>query len=213
MNGRTIFIGDIHGCSRELSLLLQEITPKRNDRIILLGDLMNKGPDPGGVWRTVQRLGCECLRGNHENDHLLWAENRKRPKPESMVTRKLMTKRDYAGFLHFSEKMPSYIATNQFVAVHASVKKDVALEEQSQGILTGDVNQQAIWKDTINLGRPLVTGHKRYNKDWRKPYIIRGRFYGLDSGCVYGGRLTALSLPEGRIWQVPAAIDYTSRNL
>lgn len=210
MGGNTIFIGDIHGCSRELALLLTEIAPKKSDRIILLGDLINKGPDPGGVWRIVKRLGCECLRGNHENDHLRWAANRRRPKPETVATRKLMAKRDYAEFLRFAEEMPSYLATDEFVAVHAALKDGIALEEQREDVLTGDVNLRPIWKDTVDLGRPLVVGHKRYNTEWRKPYIIRGRFYGLDSGCVYGGKLTALALPSGKIWQVPALADYAA---
>lgn len=210
MGGNTIFIGDIHGCSRELSLLLKEISPARSDRIILLGDLVNKGPDPGGVWHIVRRLGCECLRGNHENDHLRWAANRKRPKPETVDTRRQMTKRDYAEFLRYAGEIPSYIATDEFVAVHAAVKEGVALEKQPGDILTGETNLRPAWKNTINLGRPLVTGHKRYNTDWRKPYVSHGRFYGLDSGCVYGGRLTALALPSGKIWQVSAQTDYTS---
>lgn len=207
MAANTIFVGDIHSCSKEFTRLLEMISPSRNDRLILMGDLFNKGPDPAGVWRTVLELGCECLRGNHENDHLKGNS----AKAESLLTRQLMSKVDYAAFLDFADDLPLYIATKDFVAVHGGLKKNLPLDQQPPDILTGDTSLKPSWKDDIDLGRPLVVGHKRYNnKDWSKPFIDEGRFYGIDTGCVYGGKLTALELPSGRIRQVPAARDYTA---
>ncbi len=206
MASNTIFVGDIHSCSREFARLLERISPAKGDRLILMGDLVNKGPDPAGVWRLVRDLNCECLRGNHENDHL----KGRAMKEESVLTRELMPKKDYADFLDFAARLPLYISAENFIAVHGGLKKSLSLQLQPADILTGDTNLKPSWKDDLDLARPLVVGHKRYNKDWREPFIDEDRFYGIDTGCVYGGRLTALSLPAGRVWQVPAARDYTA---
>ena len=82
----TIFIGDIHGCSREFSALLDHVSPGRGDRLILLGDLVNKGPDPAGVLEIFATVDCVCLLGNHDLDHLKW-KGGGIPKAESIVTK------------------------------------------------------------------------------------------------------------------------------
>ena len=74
---RTIIIGDIHGCSGALRLLLAKIMPdEKADRLILLGDLFDRGPDSWGVFQMVRELADKfgdrfvLLRGNHD-DYLL----------------------------------------------------------------------------------------------------------------------------------------------
>jgi predicted phosphodiesterase len=66
MNGRLIIIGDIHGCHQEFADLLNQLAPVKGDRIILLGDLVNRGPDSLRVldlarasraWATTS---CAC---------------------------------------------------------------------------------------------------------------------------------------------------------
>jgi hypothetical protein len=56
----------------------------------------------------------------------------------------------------------------------------------------------------------VVAGHKRYSPDPSVPCIVEGRFYGIDTGCVYGGCLTALRMPSGRITQVRASRAYST---
>ncbi|HNL01940.1 MAG TPA: metallophosphoesterase, partial [Leptospiraceae bacterium] len=65
MGVRTIFIGDVHGCVDELKEMIGILGPTREDRIILLGDLINRGPDSPGVVRFVFENGFESLMGNH----------------------------------------------------------------------------------------------------------------------------------------------------
>ena len=206
---KTILIGDIHSCSRELTALLDLVGPGASDHLILMGDLVNKGPDPGGVIRTVRSLNAICLRGNHENDHLRWLAGVARPKAESVRTRDLMKAQDYSDYLAMAEAMPLYYEDPNLIAVHCALVPGVPLEEQYPSLLTGDETPDPSWKDGIDLGRPLVVGHKRYRRDFAKPCIVKGKFYGIDTGCVYGGALTALELPSEKIWQVRAARDYS----
>jgi serine/threonine protein phosphatase 1 len=70
MTGRTIAIGDIHGCRQAFEALLQAIAPQPEDRLILLGDFVDRGPDSWGVVERILKLQHECnlvsLLGNHE---------------------------------------------------------------------------------------------------------------------------------------------------
>ena len=73
---RTIIIGDIHGCNQAFTALLAKIQLGAEDRLVLLGDLFDRGPESWEVYQTVQRLASGrgerfvLLRGNHE-DYLL----------------------------------------------------------------------------------------------------------------------------------------------
>jgi len=68
---RDIVIGDVHGCTEQLAALLAEVELAPGDRVHLLGDLVDRGPDPAGAVRAARRLlarhpGSSCLMGNHE---------------------------------------------------------------------------------------------------------------------------------------------------
>ena len=70
---RTIFIGDVHGCSRELRNLMDLVQPTTDDEIIFVGDLVDKGDDSPGVVRFVRELSqthnVVVVEGNHESKH------------------------------------------------------------------------------------------------------------------------------------------------
>lgn len=202
-------MGDIHGCGREFSTLLDHVSPGKGDRLILLGDLVNKGPDPAGVLETFASLNCLCLLGNHDLDHLKWQAGNT-PKPESVLTRKLIPSPLYARYLESIAKMPHFLENADFIAVHGGLLNGVPLAEQPLDVMTGDLTLPSDWKDHIAFDRPVVAGHKRYSQDPSVPYIVEGRFYGIDTGCVYGGCLTALRMPSGRITQVRASRAYST---
>src|SRR5690606_1576124 len=65
--GVTLVVGDVHGCADELAQLVREVDP---DRVVLVGDLFTKGPDPAGVWAQIRDGGYEATLGNHD-DRLL----------------------------------------------------------------------------------------------------------------------------------------------
>ena len=79
MNGRLIIIGDIHGCHQEFADLLNQLAPVKGDRIILLGDLVNRGPDSLRVLDLARASRAIALLGNHEL-RLLKAPAHGRPK-------------------------------------------------------------------------------------------------------------------------------------
>jgi len=66
MNGRLIAVGDIHGCDKEFEELLDKLDLKKDDRLVLLGDLINRGPDSDRVVGLAREHATVSLLGNHE---------------------------------------------------------------------------------------------------------------------------------------------------
>jgi serine/threonine protein phosphatase 1 len=79
---RTIFIGDVHGCVRELQALVQKLQLREDDVLVFVGDLLHKGPDSEGVFEYVLQLQnnyqVEFICGNHEEKHLRWLRGEQR---------------------------------------------------------------------------------------------------------------------------------------
>ncbi|MEX0792866.1 MAG: metallophosphoesterase, partial [Pirellulaceae bacterium] len=84
-SGRLIAIGDIHGHRLALEKLLELIQPRTEDRVVTLGDYINRGPESRGVLEILLTLGRHCrhfpILGNHEemiidSRHNLTAESR-----------------------------------------------------------------------------------------------------------------------------------------
>ena len=104
---RTIIIGDIHGCNKELCALLDKVKPEKEDQVILLGDLFDRGPESWEVFHTVKSLqrtyGDQfvLLRGNHE-DYLL---KEKLTLKERMIWDKVGKGATVASFKSHGEKM------------------------------------------------------------------------------------------------------------
>lgn len=194
---RTLFVGDVHACAEELDLLLRRAAA---DRVILLGDLFTKGPDPRGVWDLVVDWRCESILGNHDVSVLGWSRARVEAAglPESCV-------RWLRGLpLWLEGRSPD---GRQWVAVHAGLhpKKGVAGTSRERALNMRrfpddkDSRNPFWWADW--KGPPLVI----YGHDARRKLVDRRpHTLGLDSGCVYGGELTGYLLEVDRLLSVPA---------
>lgn len=202
--GRTIFIGDVHGCIEELKELLRQVKWKDTDRIILLGDLINRGPAPVEVVRFVYENRLESLMGNHEYDYL--KEYRNNPVYASW-------KEIWGEEIHsWLEKRPLFIEEEDFIAVHAGLHPDYTLKETPPEILLNirTLGKKSIsshdgipWYNFYRGKKPVIYGH------WaRQGLTVRENTIGLDTGCVYGRTLTAYILEEKKFIQVPAKKVY-----
>lgn len=216
---RTLFIGDVHGCAQELDALLEECGWQPGERVVLVGDLVAKGPDSAGVVRRARELGLLAVRGNHDEHVLHWHQGHGKPgkklKPEHQQVLDTLTPTDWK----YLASLPLYMRLPELnvLAVHAGLVPGVPLKEQRHEHL---LNLRSIAPD----GKPSkrVEGGAPWGSLWSGPELVlfghdamRGlqqhsHAIGLDSGCVYGGRLTAYVLPEGRFYSVPARRSYMS---
>ena len=216
---RTLFIGDVHGCAGELDALLKECGWQPGERVVLVGDLVAKGPDSAGVVRRAREQGLQAVRGNHDEHVLRWHQGHQKPgkklKPEHQHVLDTLTQEDW----NYLNAMPLYWRFPELnvLAVHAGLVPGVPLKEQrhehllnlrsisTDGKPSKRVSDGAPWASFWQGPELILFGHDAVRGLQRHKYA-----YGLDSGCVYGGRLTAYSLPEGRFYSVPARRAYMS---
>jgi len=141
MTQRTIIVGDIHGCLEEFDELLRTLSfEQEKDRLVLLGDLVDRGPDPVGVVRRARELQAESVMGNHEEKHLRFRRheakkyanpNYKNPmKPfvrERLVEHQSYSAEDWA----YMEAMPITLrVTPDWIVVHAGFEPAFPFDKQ-----------------------------------------------------------------------------------
>ena len=215
--GRLIAVGDIHGCAAEFAELLDKLALQRGDRLILLGDLVNRGPDTRLVLDLARSTRARCLLGNHElrllrsrrerDDSLLRAEDRAtidilRPADWDFLAAMPLT--------HFAEDLNT-------VFVHGGFLPGIPWQRQPAEVVTRiqviDAQGQPR-KRTESPGSPL------WAERWSgPPFVVHGHTprptvhklkwsLCIDTACVFGGSLTAYILPERRLVQVKAKRRY-----
>jgi len=197
---RTFVIGDIHGCAATLRRLVDEtLRPSPNDRICLLGDLIDRGPDSKGVLDFIfelreRGLSVSSVRGNHEemylqagngdNDLSLWTSNGGQATLESFQA-------DGPGdiphrYRAFLASLPLYILLDDFVIVHAGLNFDTPNPFDDTGAMLWTRSPVV---DRLRIGgRGLICGHTPVSRTRLEASLSSSKIM-LDNGCVFGERL------------------------
>ncbi len=217
MNGRLIAIGDIHGCHAEFSELLSKLAPQKGDRVVLLGDLINRGPDSRRVIDLAREAGAMALLGNHELRLLKYRKtgDKKYVKDTDLDTFQQLRPPDWT----FLESMALTFVEPELntVLVHGGFLPGQPWQKQPAEVVT---RIQVVDRD----GRPAKRADRPDAPCWADlwsgpPFVIYGHTpreevyklkwsAGIDTGCVLGGSLTAYDLPEKRFFQVKARQRY-----
>jgi len=178
---RTIFIGDVHGCFVEFQELLGKLgVSKGSDRVVLLGDLMDRGPDPISVIRLARDFGFECVMGNHDEKHIRWArhEEKKRLNPNYKNPMRTLPEKDQKdslllreeGHLEWLKALPSTIAIEKWNAVHAGFEPQFSMfqqrEEKLLRIRYVDPNGKMV---PISSDTDQPPGTVRWATAWKEP--------------------------------------------
>ena len=122
---KTLFVGDVHGCASTLRALLEQA---QAERVILLGDLFAKGPDPAGVWELIREYRAESVMGNHDARLLeCWGRPGSSKSGHYETARKLDEE-----CRHWLQGLPVFIHGEDWTAVHAGVHPDAGWEGTSQ---------------------------------------------------------------------------------
>lgn len=213
----TWIVGDIHGCAGELAALLDTIGPTQGDRLLLCGDLLDKGPDPSGVLRIVRESGASAVLGNHDvavrdaGGALLRGEPTGDVKGYLLeCLESLRAAGDLEEAVALCASLPLSIAGEGFRVVHAGLHPAAGLGGTDERMATtmrefppGEPGARKWWQQ-YEGDETIVFGHDARQGLVERREGGRVRAIGLDTGCVYGGRLTAWSPELDRFVHVPA---------
>lgn len=203
--GRTIIVGDLHGCATELEDLLDYVGFGRADRLVSVGDLVVRGPRPRAVLRKMRKLGGLAVRGNHEDRLLRWKQSRgtRNELVVGALTRKTaeaLRPRDW----RYLASLPLYIDLPEHGVrvIHAGLVPGVPIEEQNPRTLLyvrtlgprfePVESRGKSWAHWYGGPEHVVFGH---NAQPNPEVAVHAT--GIDTGVVYGGRLTAMVLRDG----------------
>ena len=214
---RTIAIGDVHGCADEFEELLEALELEPEDRVIQVGDLINRGPDSHRCIELARQYRVECILGNHEL-RLLSARNQDKSsllKDYDLPTINQLSGEDWT----FLQAMPKFIyaAAIETVIVHGGFLPDQPWQTQPLDVITSiqvidkkgkpakrsDALDAAPWADSWH-GSPFVV----YGHTPRPNVLERSGSIGIDTGCVYGGHLTAYTIGDKSLTEVRARDAY-----
>jgi serine/threonine protein phosphatase 1 len=217
MTGRLIAIGDVHGCHLELADLISKLELGRDDRLVLLGDLVNRGPDSCKVLDIARANKAISLLGNHELRLLKYrrTNDRKYVKEHDLDTYEKLRPQDWA----YLEAMPLTFEDPELniVFVHGGFLPNEPWQKQAPEVVT---RIQVVDQDGHPAKRSAAPGAPLWADLWNgPPFVIYGHTprpeiyklkwsVGIDTACVMGGYLTACVLPEKRFVQVKARRAY-----
>lgn len=213
---RTLAFGDIHGCSGMLDDLLAAVRPTGDDRLVFLGDYVDRGPDSRGVLDRLIALRKEtnvvCLRGNHE---LMMARARRDRSEYKMwyAVGGMQARASYgqspgrmgtiddvpAGHWRFLEDdCVDYFETDRQIFVHAGVEPGSPMDEQDEGHLFWEFFDPEFPPRHVS-GKTVICGHTSQRSgeilDCETAICIDTFAYG-------GGWLTCLDADSRKYWQV-----------
>jgi serine/threonine protein phosphatase 1 len=208
MSGRTFAIGDIHGWTA-LAALIELICPHADDTIITLGDYVDRGIDSKGALKFLialaDRSSLIANLGNHDEmmlhardgrgDFQFWMNCGGDATLDSYGSTGRLDLIPTAHFRFLDGRLP-YFENNTHFFVHGNYEPDLPLDRQD-----GEALRWLSLRDFVPerhcSGKIAVVGHTP------QPEVLDlGRLICLDTGCCYGGWLTAMELPGKRIWPI-----------
>jgi polynucleotide kinase-phosphatase len=231
-------IGDVHGCMDELLDLLKalgyrfeeadqgvDVEPPAGRKAIFVGDLVDRGPNAPGVLKLAMRMSAQgralCVPGNHDIKLL-----RKLRGKDVQIAHGLQQTLDQlegedegvrAAMADFIDGLVSHyvLDSGRLVVAHAGMKEEMQGRGSAKvrdfalyGETTGEVDDYGLpvrlnWAADYRGEALVVHGHVAV------PEVVRlNRTINIDTGCVYGGKLTAYRYPEDELVSVPARRTY-----
>ncbi len=208
--GRTIAIGDIHGCGLALQTLLALLELDADDTLVMLGDAIDRGPDTSGVIEQLLTLQQQCqlvpILGNHEQ-MLLDAVDNRIPLQDWLIHGGAETLDSYSkdavlsaipdAHIDFLSSWGDYFETESHFFAHGNYLPRYPLNAQPWEKMRWRSLKYFVPKPHVS-GKTAVVGHTS-NKQGKT--VNLGYLVCIDTFCHGGGWLTAYEPSTGRLWQ------------
>ncbi len=203
--GNIFAIGDIHGCFDKLRALMAQLrVNKEEDILIFLGDYIDRGPQSMDVVDYLLRLSQNgyhtvFLKGNHEamfrnylsgRDKLSFLVNGGGETLDNYM-QNIDRSKDLVippSHIDFLQSLRLYYETDSYIFVHAGLAPKVPLDQQREKDLLWI--RDSFIHSTYDFGKIVIFGHTPFNE----PFVTKNKI-GIDTGAVYGNKLTCIELP------------------
>ena len=206
--GKIFAVGDIHGCYKKLRVLMDRIPMNyKEDTLVFLGDYIDRGDESFEVVAYLAELrkkhpGIVFLKGNHEElffnylsgeDEVSFLFNG----GEQTLKGYMSSEGDISvpkEHLNFFNALQLYYETDDYIFVHAGLKDGVPLEQQKP--------EDLLWirkpfiESSYDFGKIVVFGHTPYPE-----VVVKDNKIGVDTGAVYGYKLTCIELPARKLYE------------
>jgi predicted phosphodiesterase len=216
---RTIVLGDIHGCFKEMNDLLNQTGFCDSDLIVAVGDIIDRGPSSWKVANFFQKTkNAICVLGNHERRLLGTVRGTSLPAWSQLHSLSKLQKSKHEFWAKYFESLPAVIETRHVVVTHARLNpgKDITDQDPYYTCAVGgssikiELDDQGVpiwyhnWIDRFGLNKPICIGHSAY----AKVELVSKKLFALDTKAVKGGRLTAVIFPGCEIISVDCQVNY-----
>jgi serine/threonine protein phosphatase 1 len=208
---RLLTIGDIHGCHAALTALLQHVQPQPEDKLVFLGDYIDRGPASRAVVDALLQLEQICLpvflRGNHEAMVLEAREDEMKSNLwqsygglETLYSYGAAYRQDWpvaipAAHWRFFENTTRFYENETHVFVHACLDPDLDMQEQPDWLLFWEFFEKM---QPHKSGKKVICGHTVQPSG---QIADVGFAACIDTGPATGGWLTCLDVISGKYWQ------------
>ena len=214
MSKKIFAVGDIHGRYDKLVAIMKVLPWNREagDLLLFIGDYIDRGPQSREVVEYLVKLNkgggnFVFLKGNHEKmlldyyiqqkDQMLYVANGGAETIASYVEGGIGRKAFVLpeDHLEFLLSLQLYFETDDYIFVHAGLRDGIALEEQSEEDMLW-IREEFIYS-AYDWTKRVIFGHTALET----PFVTPGKI-GIDTGAVYGNKLTAVELPRMKFYQV-----------
>jgi serine/threonine protein phosphatase 1 len=205
-----LIIGDIHGCYEELQQLLDKASLCKDDEIIAIGDIVDRGPDTPKVLEFFHtNSNARSIMGNHERKHVR-SHRGEIPLSLSQVISRIQLGNAYEQAIGYMASLPYFLELPEAILVHGYLEPSVPLDKQREQVLAGTLSgahylatryDNRPWYERYDGEKPVIVGHHHYLGN-HAPLIYKDKVYGIDTDCCRGGALTGLLLPNFKLFSI-----------
>jgi len=214
---RLIIYGDIHGCYDELISLRKKINPQDNDIEVCVGDIITKGKDSIKTLDFIIENNIKSVLGNHEDKIIRYLNHKKSNKKnpivldedeQNIVDNLSQTHKEFLEnlslFMRFGDIMIVHGGVQNHMNLDDLAKKDYQkilrmryLDQDGNYLTLGQENENSLfWADVYDGNQGFVV----YGHQWFKEAKIDKFAIGVDTGCVYGNKLSAVIFKDNNFY-------------
>lgn len=214
---KLIVYGDIHGCYNEFISLRRKINPQENDIEVCVGDIITKGTHSVETLRYIQENGILSVLGNHEDKIIRYLKHREFSKKNPIILDSdeqqivdNLTSKD----IEFLRSLPLFLRFGDITVLHGGLQNSMILENissrEQQKLLRlryldqdghfvahGEETEDSIfWADMYDGNQGFVV----YGHQWFQEAKINEHAIGIDTGCAYGNKLSAVIFKDNNFY-------------